>query len=226
MALFIILCVIIIGGYLIYDYGQRDKSKDYQHTPLYRNLSYENRLRMDIVRALEVSINKASLLSNDAFEKHFNISATILDKKIALNRERNSISNKSNVPVDVVTEIIQECCTSAYNSVAKIEFISKPEKNSLSLASYGEKNDLLRNFLDEYYTLEVEMVFAQYRMSNTEVPNFQIITDTIWATRDKLYKELEVLSNDYSLPVHSIKSAIDSLLYTTINKFKSLQNQN
>ena len=119
MVIFIILCVIGIGLYLVSKHSSQENKHDYKHTDFYRKLSYEDKLRMEIISVLEDEIKKVIGLSYDKFDKAIYISAVISDKKQMLLKNKVQISKQSNVPLYLVIEIIDDCCLGAYTTYIK-----------------------------------------------------------------------------------------------------------
>lgn len=119
MVIFIILCIIGIVLYLASKNSSQENKHDYKHTGFYKKLSYDDKLRVEIISVLENEIKKAIELSYDKFDRNIYISAVIADKKEMLLKNRVQISKQSNVPLYLVIEIIDECCLGAYTTYIK-----------------------------------------------------------------------------------------------------------
>lgn len=114
MAILIFIALVLIV--LFISFSNRDKSQDYKISPVYKNLSNEDRLRADLIHSLEKKIQGVINPAESRFNNALLIKAVIADMKLSLLANKIDLAKQYGLTIYSTSEIIDECCFGAYGN--------------------------------------------------------------------------------------------------------------
>lgn len=186
----LILVAIIAVVIYIYSFNNRDKNLDYKLTPEYQKLGYDDKLRTDIIKGLEITIKKEIIgnYSNKDFRRKA-IENFIETRESYFYLNIESLSQQHKISHNATFDAIFTAC-----NYARVQFGIPAQTIPTSSPDHRQKDTAL----SETYSLTKEQKLACNTFLCGITSNSYIANPSLW----KLYNNIEIKQVEFlGLPI-------------------------